>query len=103
MTQNRRLELMDAVSHPKKANSYDELAELLPAWEKKVRELEKFTQSALSNDHSASSIGLQGPEVVVVPRATGPVSRIDLNRADQHPASLAPGPKCQANVPRVLS
>ena len=50
MTQNRRLELLDAVSHPKKANSYDELAELLPAWEKKVRELEKFPQSALSND-----------------------------------------------------
>ena len=47
MTQNRRLELSDAVSH---ANSYDELAELLPAWEKKVRELEKFPQSALSND-----------------------------------------------------
>ena len=45
MTQNRRLELLDAVSHPKKANSYDELAELLPAWEKKVR-----PQSALSND-----------------------------------------------------
>ena len=34
MTQNRRLELLDAVSHPKKANSYDELAELLPAWGK---------------------------------------------------------------------
>ena len=50
MTQNRRLELLDAVSHPKKANSYDELAELLLAWEKKVRELEKFPQSALSND-----------------------------------------------------
>ena len=50
MTQNRRLELLDAVSHPKKANSYDELAELLPLWEKKVRELEKFPQSALSND-----------------------------------------------------
>ena len=50
MTQNRRQELLDAVSHPKKANSYDELAELLPAWEKKVRELEKFPQSALSND-----------------------------------------------------
>ena len=51
MAQNRRLELMDAVSHTKKANSYDELAELLPAWEKKVRELEKFTEPALSNDH----------------------------------------------------
>ena len=50
MTHNRRLELLDAVSHPKKANSYDELAELLPAWEKKVCELEKFRQSALSND-----------------------------------------------------
>ena len=50
MTQNRRLELLDAVSHPKKANSQNELAELLPAWEKKVRELEKFPQSALSND-----------------------------------------------------
>ena len=50
MAQNRRLELLDAVSHPKKANSYDEVAELLPAWEKKVREPEKFPQSALSND-----------------------------------------------------
>ena len=50
MTQNRRLELLDAVSHPKKANSYDELAELLPPWEKKIRELEKCPQSALSND-----------------------------------------------------
>ena len=50
MTQNRRLGLLDAVSHPKKANSYDELAELLPAGEKKVRELEKFPQSALSYD-----------------------------------------------------
>ena len=38
------------MSHPKKANSYDELAELLPAWEKKVRELEKFPQSAFCND-----------------------------------------------------
>ena len=50
MTQNRRVELLDAVSHSKRANSCDELAELLPAWEKKVRELEKFPQSALSND-----------------------------------------------------
>ena len=50
MTQNGRLELLDAVPHPKMTNSYDELAELLPAWEKKVRELEKFPQSALSND-----------------------------------------------------
>ena len=50
MTQNRRLEFLDAVSPPKKANSHDELAELLPAWEKKARELEKFPQSALSND-----------------------------------------------------
>ena len=38
------------MSHTKKANSYDELAELLPAREKKVRELEEFPQSALSND-----------------------------------------------------
>ena len=51
MTPNRRLELMDAVSHSKKANSYDELAELLLAWEKKLRELEKFTQPALRKDH----------------------------------------------------
>ena len=50
MTQNRRLELLDAVSHPKKANSYDELPELLPGRERTVRELEKFPQSALSND-----------------------------------------------------
>ena len=50
MTPESKTELLDAVSHPKKANSYDELAELLPAWEKKVRELEKFPQSALSND-----------------------------------------------------
>ena len=38
------------VTHTKNANSYDELAGLLPAWEKKVRELEKFLQSVLSND-----------------------------------------------------
>ena len=38
------------MSQSKKASSYDELAELLPGWEKKVRELEKFPQSALSND-----------------------------------------------------
>ena len=35
---------------PRRQDSYDELAELLPAWEKKVREPEKFAQSALSND-----------------------------------------------------
>ena len=58
MTQNRRLELLDAVSHTKKANSYDEVAELLPAWEKKVRELEKFLQSALSN---GQKIGFLSP------------------------------------------
>ena len=50
MPQNRRLELLDAVSHPKEANSYGKLAELLPAWEKTARELEKFPQSDLSND-----------------------------------------------------
>ena len=43
MTQNRRLELLDAVSCTKKANSHDELAELLPGWEKKVRELSSLS------------------------------------------------------------
>ena len=50
MTQNRRLELLDKVSHPRKAKTFDELAELLPAWERNVRELEKFPQSSLSDD-----------------------------------------------------
>ena len=31
---NRGLELLDVESHPKKANSYDEMGELLPTWEK---------------------------------------------------------------------
>ena len=31
MTQNRRLELLDRVSHPRKAKTIDELAEILPA------------------------------------------------------------------------
>ena len=51
MTHNRRMVLLDAVSHSKKTTSRTtSLPELLPALEKKVRELEQFPQSSLRND-----------------------------------------------------
>ena len=50
MTQNRRLEILDRVANPKRTTSYDELTLVLATWEKDVRELSKFENSALSDD-----------------------------------------------------
>ena len=54
LTQNRRLEILDRVSHPKRTNNYEELAAAVATWERDVRELSKFQNSALSDDQKIS-------------------------------------------------
>ena len=42
LTQNRRLELLKLVQEPTRCTTVEELAEKLPVWERRMRELEKF-------------------------------------------------------------
>merc|ERR1711940_141459 len=54
LTQNRRLEILDRVSHPKRTANYEELAAAVASWERDVRELAKFPNSCLSDDQKVA-------------------------------------------------
>ena len=50
LTQNRRAELQSELNNFKRAVSFDDLAIVLPKWERKVRDLEHFPQSGVTDE-----------------------------------------------------
>ena len=50
LTQHRRAELQNELNSYKRAASFDDLVVLLPKWERKVRDLERFPQSGITNE-----------------------------------------------------
>ena len=50
LTQNRLVELQSELNNFKRAVSFDDLAIVLPKWERKVRDLEHFPQSGVTDE-----------------------------------------------------